>query len=142
VFRFIIEILFVRPCVRASDATVPRFNSPAEPARTVGSENGIRPGQSDSANGIPKTGKRDSAPSGNGKITGFRKRKTGFGKTDATVPRFNSPAELGTGFGKTGGRTGQGPGRGQGGRVGVSVCFEGKGEGRGGKGRGQIKSKR
>ncbi len=25
----------MRPCVRLSDTTVPRFNSPAEPARTV-----------------------------------------------------------------------------------------------------------
>ncbi len=55
------------------DTTVPHFNSPAESAWTVGfrdSENGIRPGQSDSENEI---------------------RKNGVRKT--TVLRFNSPTE-------------------------------------------------
>ncbi len=59
------------------DATVPRFNPLAEPARTTGFgtgqsdsengirlrqsdlENGIRPRQSDSENRIPKTGERE-----------------------------------------------------------------------------------
>ncbi len=140
-FRFIIEILFVRPCVRASDATVPRFHSPAEPARTVGfrkrdsartvgfrerdsenGETGFGPFRKRKNNGIQKNGKRDSERQTRQFHVLIRrqnwerdseKRAAGQGRDRAGGRGAGRPDRAGQGGAGRPDRAGQGEGRGQ-----------------------------
>jgi hypothetical protein len=94
VYLLVLYINSLRASVRPPDATVPRFNPPAEPARTVGFE------------------KPDSAWT-----VGFGKRVPGFGKTGGQTGQGGAGGRAGSVCssvlqGRAGGRAvreGQGP---------------------------------
>ncbi len=116
----------VRPCVRASNATVPRFNGPAEPARTVGFRKreptwtvGFQKWEPvRTENGRPDTAGRGRGAGGQGARQG---RAGGRG-----------PGRVGQGVRENGVRENGRPDRARQGRVG-QVRAEGRGQGTAGR---------